>query len=210
MRAAAKDSGEWIDGFLFVGNRLILDFLNTRPVLAQGPTELLKDFDALGRWYIASGIVNSAKTKRLLRGWRGKAESTAFMKDLLAFRERMREAVMRIEGGSTPSDEFIKELNARLLEYPPQAVLYKRNGRVFKERIFNLQTPADLWAPIIHGAADLMTESDARRLRQCESCVVHFYDVSKKSARRWCSMDICGNKIKVAAYQRRKRESGLR
>jgi predicted RNA-binding Zn ribbon-like protein len=210
MRAASKDSGEWVDGFLFVGNRLILDFLNTRPVLAQGPTELLTDFDALGRWCIASGIVNSVKTKGLFRQWRGKVESTAFLKELLAFRERLREAVMRIEGGSTPSDDFIKELNAQLLEYPPQATLRKRNGRVVRETIFHLQKPADLWAPIIHGAADLLTESDTRRLRQCESCVVHFYDMSKKSSRRWCSMNICGNRIKVAAYQHRKRYSDSR
>jgi predicted RNA-binding Zn ribbon-like protein len=39
----------------------------------------------------------------------------------------------------------------------------------------------------------------------CESCVVHFFDTSKKGSRRWCSMNICGNKLKVAAYQRRKR-----
>ncbi|MGH6682050.1 MAG: CGNR zinc finger domain-containing protein [Bradyrhizobium sp.] len=34
---------------------------------------------------------------------------------------------------------------------------------------------------------------------------MHFFDTSKKGSRRWCSMNICGNKLKVAAYQRRKR-----
>ncbi|WP_082661594.1 CGNR zinc finger domain-containing protein [Terracidiphilus gabretensis] len=43
-------------------------------------------------------------------------------------------------------------------------------------------------------------------MRQCAVCVVHFFDTSKKGSRRWCSMNICGNKLKVAAYQRRKRE----
>ena len=207
MRAISKDSAEWVDGFLFVGNRPILDFLNTRPVLAQEPTELLTDFDALGRWYIASGIADAVKTKRLFRRWRGNPEAIAFMKGLLSFRERLRDAIMRIEGGSSPSDEFIKELNARLLEYPLQATLFKHNGRVVRETFFHLQKPADLWAPIIHGAADLFTEADIRRLRQCESCVVHFYDTSKKNSRRWCSMNICGNKIKVAAYQQRRHNS---
>jgi hypothetical protein len=49
MRTASQKPGEWVDGFLFVANRPILDFLNTRPVLAQGPTELLPDFRALER-----------------------------------------------------------------------------------------------------------------------------------------------------------------
>lgn len=56
--------------------------------------------------------------------------------------------------------------------------------------------------------ADLLTDPESSRIRKCESCVVHFFDTSKKGSRRWCSMNICGNKLKVAAYQRRKRASG--
>ena len=37
MRAASQEANEWIDGFLFVANRPILDLLNTKPVLADGP-----------------------------------------------------------------------------------------------------------------------------------------------------------------------------
>jgi predicted RNA-binding Zn ribbon-like protein len=206
MGAAQKDLGEWVDGFLFVGNRPILDFLNTRPVLAQEPTELLADFDALARWVIASGIMNSKKSKNLFQSWRGSREASAFLRELIAFRERLRNAVLRMEDGSGPPDEFVKEVNARLADYPPRAALRKRDGRLVMEMLFDPQKPADLWMPFIHGAADLLTETETGRLRQCESCVVHFYDTSKKGSRRWCSMNICGNKIKVAAYQRRKRE----
>ena len=207
MRAVSKVPGEWIDGFLFVGNRPILDFVNTRPVLAQGPIELLKDFDALGRWFIAAGIVNSVKTKRLFRRWHEHPEATAFLKELIAFRERLRDAILRIESGSTPSDDFIKELNARLLKYRAPNLLRKRNGRIVRETLFDPQRIADLWTPFVDGSANLLTETDTARLRQCESCVVHFYDTSKKGSRRWCSMNICGNKIKVAAYHRRKHDS---
>lgn len=210
MRATSQGTGEWVDGFLFVGNRPILDFLNTRPVLAQGPTELLVDFDALRRWFIASRIVNLARTDRLLRNWRGSPEASAFLTELLDFRERLRDAVLRVEGGSPPSDEFIREVNARLLKYPLQTSLRKRHGRIVQETLFNPREPADLWTPIIHSAADLLAVTETSRLRQCESCVVHFFDVSKKGSRRWCSMNICGNKIKVAAYQRRKRDGDSR
>lgn len=205
MRAAQKDPGEWKDGFLFVGNRPILDFLNTNPVLAQGPTELLPDFDALARWLIAADIVNSVKTKSLVRSWKKSPEATAFLKELLAFRERLRGAVLRMESGSGAPDDFVKELNARLADYPPRAALRKRDGRLAMEMILDPQTPADLWVVFINGAAELLTEIESGRLRKCESCVLHFYDTSKKGSRRWCSMNICGNKVKVAAYQRRKR-----
>jgi predicted RNA-binding Zn ribbon-like protein len=209
-RASAQDPGEWVDGFLFVANRPALDFLNTKPVLAEGPTELLPDFDALERWLIASGIVNSAKMKGLLRGWRNSAVAKAFLKELIAFRERLRSAVVRMEAGATPSDEFLKEVNARLLQYPPRTALRKREGRVVVEPVFEPREPADLWAPIIHGVADLLSEPQTQRLRQCESCVLHFFDTSKKGSRRWCSMNLCGNKVKVATYQRRKRGDASR
>jgi predicted RNA-binding Zn ribbon-like protein len=61
--------------------------------------------------------------------------------------------------------------------------------------------------PIVQGTAELLSETQTERLRKCESCVVHFFDTSKKGSRRWCSMNICGNKVKVATYQRRKRDS---
>src|ERR1700742_1799862 len=202
-RASSQDQDEWVDGFLFVANRPALDFLNTKPVLAEGPTELLPDFEALERWLIAAGGVNSAKTKALVRGWRNSAEARAFLKELIGFRERLRSAVVRMEAGATPSDDFLKEVNARLLEYPPRTALRKRDGRVVVEPIFEPQEPADLWAPIVQGVADLLSEPQTQRLRQCESCVLHFFDTSKKGSRRWCSMNLCGNKGKVAAYQRR-------
>jgi predicted RNA-binding Zn ribbon-like protein len=206
MRAAAKDPGEWREGFLFVGNRPILDFLNTKPVLAQEPTELLPDFEALVRWLVASEIVNSTKTKSLMRSWNKSPQAAAFLKELIAFRERLREAVLRMESGSGAPEDFVKEVNARLADYPPRAALRKRDGRLVMEMLLDPRKPADLWVVFIHGAADLLTEIEAGRLRRCESCVLHFYDTSKKGSRRWCSMNICGNKVKVATYQRRKRE----
>jgi predicted RNA-binding Zn ribbon-like protein len=206
MRVADQEEGEWIDGFLFVANRPILDFLNTKPVLADGPKELLPDTHALERWLIASGIVTSPKMKALLRNQRHTSEAAAFLKDLIAFRERLREAVLRIEDGSAPSDEFLKEVNARLLQYPLHSSLHKRDGSIIRETLFSPRKPTDFWAPIVDATANLLSEPESSRIRKCQSCVVHFFDTSKKGSRRWCSMNICGNKLKVAAYQRRKRD----
>jgi predicted RNA-binding Zn ribbon-like protein len=207
MSSVLQESSEWIDGFLFVANRRILDFLNTRPVLAQGATELLPDFHALERWFIAAGIVSSIRAKRLLQSWRNSPEAAAFLEDLLAFRERLLDAVVRMEGGLSPSNGFIRELNARLLQHPSTTVLRKREDRIVREPLFDPQRLADLWTPLLDDAAVLLSEPETHRLRQCEACVVHFFDTSKKGSRRWCSMNICGNKLKVAAYQRRKRNN---
>ncbi|MFC5860784.1 CGNR zinc finger domain-containing protein [Acidicapsa dinghuensis] len=206
MRPASKESNEWVDGFLFVGNRLILDFLNTKPVLADGPAELLPDAHALERWLIAAGLLASPRAKNLPRSWRGSAAAAAFLRDLTAFRENLREAVLCIESGSVPADAFLAEINALLVSHPLQTTLRKRSGSVVREVNFEPQKPSDFWAPIVDAAADLLSETETSRIRKCESCVLHFFDTSKKGSRRWCSMNICGNKIKVAAYQQRKRD----
>ena len=204
MGAASQKWNEWIDGFLFVANRPILDLLNTKPVLADGPTELLPDVRALERWLIASGTVSSAKDRAALRGWRNSVGAEGFLKQLIAFRERLRDAVLRIESGMLPSDAFLSEVNALLLHHPGHTSLRKRDGRLAREAFIEWREPADLWAPIVDATADLLVEAESSRIRKCESCVVHFFDTSKKGSRRWCSMNICGNKLKVAAYQRRK------
>ena len=205
MRAASQEVNEWIDGFLFVANKPILDLLNTKPVLADGPTELLSDVRALERWLIASGMMISSKTKAIVRSWRHSAEAAAFLEQLIAFRERLREAVVRIENGSSPTDAFLAEVNSLLLQHPRHTSLHKRDGTVVQEPLFEPSKPTDLWEPIIDATAELLAETESSRIRKCESCVVHFFDTSKKGSRRWCSMNICGNKLKVAAYQRRKR-----
>jgi predicted RNA-binding Zn ribbon-like protein len=205
MHAVSQEVNEWIDGFLFVANRPILDFLNTKPVLADRPTELLPDVRALERWLIAAGMVTSPRTKAIVRGWRYSSEAASFLEQLIAFRERLRAAVIRVESGASPTDAFLAELNSLLLQYPLRTSLHQRDGKIIRETVFKPRKPTDLWVPIVDGTADLLAETETSRIRKCESCVLHFFDTSKKGSRRWCSMSICGNKLKVAAYQRRKR-----
>lgn len=205
MRAVSQEVNEWIDGFLFVANMPILDLLNTKPVLANGPTELLSDFRALERWLIASDIVTSPKAKAVVRGWRQSFEAATFLEELIAFRERLRDTVVRMESGLLPTDAFVNEVNSLLLQHPRHTSVRKRDKKVIREILFEPRTPTDLWAPIVDATADLLTETESSRIRKCESCVIYFFDISKKGSRRWCSMNICGNKLKVAAYQKRKR-----
>ena len=97
MPVASKVPNEWRDGFLFVGNHLALDFLNTRPILAEGPKELLPDAEALVRWLVASGILTPQKGKTLAKKWQAMPEASVFLRELLKFRERLRAVVIRQE-----------------------------------------------------------------------------------------------------------------
>ncbi|NEJ40784.1 CGNR zinc finger domain-containing protein, partial [Rhizobium ruizarguesonis] len=38
-------------------------------------------------------------------------------------------------------------------------------------------------------------------------CTLFFLDTTKSHRRRWCSMALCGNRMKVAAFRSRKQEA---
>jgi predicted RNA-binding Zn ribbon-like protein len=205
MPITTKTPKEWIDGFLFVGNHLALDLLNTRPVLAEGPRELLPNVDALVRWLVASGLLMRQKGKALARKWRGLSQATVFLRELLKFRERLRAIVVRQEAGFSVSTAFIAELNSLLKQHPSVIALQRKGEKLDLDAAFKPEKPTDVWAPIAIAVAELLSDVSPGRLRKCEACILHFLDTSKRGSRRWCSMNICGNKIKVAAYQQRKR-----
>jgi predicted RNA-binding Zn ribbon-like protein len=207
MAASSAEQREWVNGFLFVGNQLALDFLNTKLILENGPAELLSNGEALERWLIASGLITTRQNRALVRVWRDSRQTQAFVQKLAAFRERLRTSVLRVEAGLLPGDAFLAELDTILKEHPQRAKLRKDGSRVVLEVLFEPQRPEDVWAPIAAAAAELLASAEPSRIRQCESesCIIHFYDTSKKGSRRWCSMNICGNRLKVAAYQRRRR-----
>ena len=201
---AARES-DWKDGFLFVGNQVILDFLNTRPMQNGELTELLPDFAALLRWFEAAGLVSSRGAARLRQRWGNSAEARRAVKAMRELRERLRNQVVRWERGGSLQRRTIEELNRLMAEHPMRARLKSRTGEATMESWFQPHRPEDLFAPLAHSAAELFTTADRNRLRKCGNCVLHFYDTSKKGTRRWCSMQLCGNRLKVAAYARRQR-----
>jgi predicted RNA-binding Zn ribbon-like protein len=64
-----------------------------------------------------------------------------------------------------------------------------------------------LLAAIARSAAELIVEGARAPIRRCANpaCRLFFYDDSRTHRRRWCSMKVCGNRHKVAAFLRRKR-----
>lgn len=62
-----------------------------------------------------------------------------------------------------------------------------------------------LLAAIARSGAEIIAEGTQARLRLCANphCGLFFYDDSRTRRRRWCSMAVCGNRNKVAAFARK-------
>ncbi len=198
-------SQEWNDGFLVVGNQPVLDLLNTTLRVDEQQREMLTDTSVLVRWLLISGLEPIAEIKDELAVWSGEPEARRFLRDLLIFRESLREAVLRLEDGKQPKPAFLADLNARLSAHQVRRAITAKSGKMRSRQISGTSVADTLWAALLRETDRLLTDTEPRRVRKCESCVVQFLDVSKKNARRWCSMRLCGNRIKVAAYQDRQR-----
>jgi predicted RNA-binding Zn ribbon-like protein len=197
-------NNDWRDGFLFVGNHLLLDFINTRPIMDGEPVELLPDGSALARWLSAAGLVNKNESARLMRRWSA-PEFAAGIQDLREFRERARETVLNLEHHDHVSPGVLKSLNGLLVNYPDLELVAQVEAGFERRRHFAPEIPEHALTPLADEFADLLTAIPVSRIRKCNNCVLHFYDTSKKGTRVWCSMNLCGNRAKVAAYADRQR-----
>jgi predicted RNA-binding Zn ribbon-like protein len=204
----APESGrksDWKDGFLFVGNHLALDFLNTCPVRNGEAVELLPDFEAVLRWFRAAGLLSSRKGASLRQLWGESAQVQHVVGAVRELREKLRKEVLAWEAGGAVHRAVIDELNHLMAQHPMLTRLKASDHASTTELWFDPRRPEDLFAPLAHSAAMLFAVADRNRVRKCGRCVLHFYDTSKKGTRRWCSMQLCGNRLKVAAYAARRR-----
>ncbi len=209
-QAGTIRTSDWKDGFLFVGNHPALDFVNTRPVQNGEPMELLPDFSALLRWFQAASLLTSREVPNSQQHWGQSIRTRHVLKAMRALRERLRKEILSWEGGGAVHHSTVDELNRLMAEHPMRTRLKEKGHSTSTELWFEPHQPEDLFAPLAHSAATLFANVDRNRVRKCDQCVLHFHDISKKGTRRWCSMQLCGNRLKVAAYASRQRGHVLR
>ncbi len=204
-RAKTIHNSDWRDGFLFVGNQLTLDFLNTRPVQNDEPMELLPDFSALLRWFQAADLLSARDVANLQQKWGKSARAQRTVEAVRELREKLRKEILAWEGGGAVHRSTVDELNRLMADHPMRTKLKTSGSASATELWFEPRQPEDLLAPLAHSTATLFANVDRSRVRKCDQCVLHFHDTSKKGTRRWCSMQLCGNHLKVAAYAARQR-----
>jgi predicted RNA-binding Zn ribbon-like protein len=64
---------------------------------------------------------------------------------------------------------------------------------------------ADAFGHVLAVAFEAMLDGGWSRLKACRQCGWAFYDYSRNRSGSWCSMQICGNRLKTRSYRRRKR-----
>src|SRR5260370_14863448 len=155
----------WKGGFLFVGNHLALDFLNTRPVQNGEPVELLPDFTALLRWFQAAELLSARDVANLDKGWADSDRARRTVDAARGLREKLRKEVLSWERGVAVHRSTIDELNRLMADHPMRTRLKAARNVPSKELWFDPQQPEDLFAPLADSAATLFAEVSRDRVR---------------------------------------------
>jgi predicted RNA-binding Zn ribbon-like protein len=196
--------------FLFVGNRLWLDLVNTEVIKQDERVDLLLEFDDLTDWSIAAGVFSKEQTMKAGAFWFG-PEREGALTLAREFRTSLRETAERLVTGRSVKDSTIDLINRRLRRRDGYMELKRVKGNYEKYFHPELTEASQLLTPVADSVATSLCDDDLSLLRKCENpaCILFFYDVSKNHVRRWCSMSGCGNRMKAAAhYERQKRIKG--
>ncbi|WP_188988822.1 CGNR zinc finger domain-containing protein [Paenibacillus nasutitermitis] len=187
--------------FIFIGNHFVTDFVNTRKNVKGARTELLHDYGDLMDWLEQSGKSKfvSGNPDSLPSSRRGE-----LFQNIMSFRDDLEQAfVDMIREKSVPT--FITELiNKSLKSNGGYLQIEQSEASVALARYY---TTSQLFVLFLEEAALFFASIKPDNLKKCENeaCILYFYDTSRNQQRRWCSMEKCGNRVKVNQHYHRKK-----
>ncbi|HKV83275.1 MAG TPA: ABATE domain-containing protein [Ktedonobacterales bacterium] len=187
---------------------LALDLINTEALARGKCRDFLPTTDALARWWDEVRVEYPEECASA-----GAEAPNVWTSELLAevkaLRNALRILVTQVVARQAIEAEALEPVNAILaLTFPTlertdagtvSAVMRSRDGE--RGRVL---------AAVAHSALRLLTQSDWRRLRQCQNdrCIFIFQDTTRSGTRRWCT-PICMNRARsIRRYRMSKQTTG--
>ncbi len=194
----------------FIAESPGLDFLNSIATPVDTPVDWLDSGRGLVQWLAQANLVPADALHELTRR-ATPAELDKVADQARALREWFR-GFVRKHMGRPLTPKAMRELG-------PLNALLERNetfsrialrpdsggARLELETIRRWRSPESLLLPIGEAVARCVCDEDFANIRACEghACTLIFADRTRRRARRWCSMAVCGNRAKQAAHRHR-------
>ncbi len=184
------------DAFVLVGGRPSLNLVATLGRRhTDDPVDRVPDPGSFGRWLLAAGVLRDLV-----------AVSARQLVDARVLREATYQVVRAAMADRAPDPTALDIVNAfaRRPDLPPRL---RSDGAVLGVDPGAVRDPAArALATIARDAVLLLGGPHSGRIKECDhpECSILFVDETQAGRRRWCSMERCGNQIKVAGYRRRR------
>ncbi len=187
-----------------VAGELALDFANT---CSGRDTPAFRDHltapEHVALWAGDAGLLAPAEVACLV--------AAPLKSRLLAAARALREDVhalgVALATGRDAPPDALKRLTRAHLSALSHARLAPQDGRYRWSWPARERPVEAIIGPISMSALKILQSADPGRVRQCrgDSCGWLFYDVSKNNSRRWCEMEVCGNRAKQRRFAQRAR-----
>lgn len=191
--------------FFFVSGQLSLDFINTQVGVNDEPVDFLSGFPDLISWLQQANVLSNTDAKAALATWADRPEARRLLDQARELRTVLRAMAERLAAGKSAGQGALDAIN-RVLAQETGFNQLVRGADGYALHFQSARREAvHLLTPIAKSAAELLRDSDPLRIRQCGNpvCSLYYYDTSKNRTRRWCSMAVCGNRMKAASFYQR-------
>ncbi|MDN4999508.1 CGNR zinc finger domain-containing protein [Bradyrhizobium sp. GCM10027634] len=195
---------------MFIADSLGLDFLNSIATPVDTPVDWIDDGDGLIDW-LAQAKLAPADELEALSAQASPDELDEVADQARALREWFR-GFVRTHAGRPLAATALQELGPlnSLLE---QDEVFRRIEPRHDDSHHGLalrtarrwRSPQSLLLPIGEAMAKFVCDEDFSDVKACEghNCTLMFADHTRRRARRWCIMAVCGNRAKQAAHRSR-------
>ncbi|MFN3685443.1 CGNR zinc finger domain-containing protein [Salinarimonas sp.] len=202
----------WGGDSRFESGALVLDFVNSttdRHRTARLWEDSLTDAFATLTWLRRREAFDETAFRALMRIAASDAPAAdAFMEDMRRLRAALARIFAAAIAGDAPEPADLACLDATSAAARDQArLVWGPAGLVRASVAPEPVALAHALRPVIASAEALLTAERLTRVRVCASstCGWLFLDTSKNRSRRWCCMEVCGNREKGRRRLRRER-----
>ena len=195
--------------FVFVGERLWLDFVNTDDLRRGVRIDVLRDFDTLVQWLGAARVLDAERASGInRRAEQQPAGAAAALVDARRVRAALRNLAERGAMQEKARADALAEINRVLGRSAGTRRVESGDDGSFRQSFVPVGDAfAGLMIPVVESAAEALVGGELLRVRRCADgrCPRVFYDSTRNGRRRWCDMATCGNRAKAARFRARER-----
>jgi predicted RNA-binding Zn ribbon-like protein len=197
------------DEFQLVAGHLALDFANTLDYRydPEHLIDLLPSYESFLAFCRQSEVITAAQMRKLLDGL-SDSDSQRVFKQVIELREALYFLILSVVHGRSPGESYLRALNRFLSEARAvDEVVWQKRGFVRRLRDVT-ERPDGPLRQVVDAAVVLITSSDIYNVRECseKTCRWFFLDRSRNHSRRWCDMQLCGNRSKAKRFYARTRD----
>ena len=193
-----------------VGGALMFDLTNTASGRG-GPRaqDHLRRADHVVAWAQHAGMVDAAGARALRRAIARPRTAADLVRRTRDLRDLLHAIGSALAAGASPRPTLL----TRLAHIHARSLAHARltpNGAGFAWRWDAARAPVDaVVGPIALSAIEVVTHAQRTRIKRCagEHCGWLFLDTTKNNRRRWCEMEVCGNRAKQKRLRERRQRT---